>query len=279
MFSAKDIAEYYNTTQVHYEKWWNLKKGLSLHYGIWDENTKNFTDSLINTNRILMELSKISNTDKVLDAGCGVGGATIFLNDQKNAEVIGITLSEKQLKFANEIAEQRKIDHKVKFKLMDYTQTSFESESFDVIWACESISSAADKLLFIEEAYRLLKKGGRLIMSDFFISNQDQNDPHSWIKKWSDTWGVSLETNDFFINNLKNKGFTTINTFDYTSKINKSAKRMYYASLLGAVPSELYNLFHPNVSRFAKTHYKTGYYQYKALKANLWQYQIVLAVK
>jgi len=54
---------------------------------------------------------------------------------------------------------------------------------------------------------------------------------------------------------------------------------MYHFSLLGMIPSELYNLFHPNVSRFAKTHYKCGYYQYKALQNHLWKYKVVLAIK
>ena len=54
---------------------------------------------------------------------------------------------------------------------------------------------------------------------------------------------------------------------------------MYHTSIIGALPSEIYNLFHPKVSRFAKTHYKCGYYQYKALKEGLWKYWIMLAVK
>ena len=54
---------------------------------------------------------------------------------------------------------------------------------------------------------------------------------------------------------------------------------MYYAALLGALPSELYNLSHPNVSRFAKVHYKSGLYQYKALKRGLWKYMVFCAEK
>ncbi|MCF8245559.1 MAG: methyltransferase domain-containing protein [Saprospiraceae bacterium] len=280
MFTSKDIADYYNTTQIHYEKWWNLKEGLSLHYGIWEKETKNFTESLMNTNKVLMELCEIKETDIILDAGGGVGGAAMFLHENKNVEVIGITLSQKQVDFANNMAKQKKIDHKVNFLLMDYTQTTFEDESFDVVWACESVSSAPDKLLFINEAYRLLKKGGKLILSDCFITDKNQSDPHKWIKKWGETWGVSnLVTTDFFLEGLKSKGFSTAKTFDYTTKIKKSAKRMYHAAILGFLPSEIYNLFNPNVSRFAKHHYKSGYFQYRALKENLWEYNIILAEK
>lgn len=280
MFSKREIADYYNTTQVHYERWWDLKRGLSLHYGIWGKDTKNFKQSLENTNRILMELSTISESDKVLDAGCGVGGAALYINENKNAEVVGITLSEKQVAYATHAAKVKNATGKVSFLLMDYANTSFEDESFDVVWACESVSTAIDKTTFIKEAFRILKKGGKLILSDFFLSDKDQSDPNSWMKKWGDTWSISnFVTSDDFKEKLENCGFNSVKVFDYTDGIRKSANRMYYASILGAIPSETYNLFHPKVSRFAKTHYKCGYYQYKALKENLWLYNIVLAVK
>jgi len=280
MFTKDDVAEYYNNTLSHYERWWNLEKGLSLHYGIWTKNTKSFAEALINTNRVLMELAEISETDKILDAGCGVGGAAIFLNEQKNCRVTGITLSQKQMLFANRISTKKNVGDKVTFKVMDYTKTTFPDASFDVIWACESISSAPDKLLFIKEAYRLLKKGGRLILSDFFLTDANQQDSNSWIKKWGETWGISnFVTCDFFIENLTKEGFVSVKSIDYTTEIQKSAKRLYYSAILGAIPSELYNLLNSNVTRFAGNHYKCGYFQYKALKGNLWKYNVIIAVK
>lgn len=280
MFSKQEIADYYNTTQVHYERWWDLKKGLSLHYGIWEKGTRNFKDSLANTNRILMELSGISESEMVLDAGCGVGGAAIYINENKNAEVVGITLSEKQVAYASQAAKLKQVSNKVSFFLMDYTDTTFEDGTFDVVWACESVSTAVDKKAFIKEAFRILKKGGRLILSDFFLTDKNQLDPNSWMKKWGDTWSISnFVTSDDFTEYLEDCGFHSIEVFDYTDGIRKSASRMYYASILGAIPSETYNLFHPKVSRFAKGHYKCGFYQYKALKEKLWKYNIVLAVK
>lgn len=280
MFTNQDIAEYFDTTQPHYKHWWDLDKSLSLHYGIREKGIKSFSESLINTNRVLMEISRISETDKVLDAGCGVGGAAFFLNKMKNADVIGISLSSKQVDYANAIALKNNLTDKISFKVMDFTQTDFKDDSFDVVWACESACMAPDKEMFIKECYRLLKKGGRLIVSDYFLSCDGLADRHSLIRKWCNTWAMA----DFiscarFTDSLKNQGFSPIKTFDYTDGIKKSAKRLFYYSLAGAIPSELYNLFHPNVSRFAKSHYRAGYYQYRALIKNLWKYYIVLAIK
>jgi len=280
MFSKKEVAEYYNTTQLHYENWWGLKKNLSLHYGIWEDDIDSFEASLQNTNQVLLNTGKISGTDQVLDAGCGVGGAAFFVHNQINANVTALSLSEKQIAYAKKIALQKGVTNQINFHVMDFTKTSFPDESFDVVWACESVCHVEDKTDFIKECYRLLKKGGRLILSDFFVTNEDQEDKKQYIEKWKNTWGVpNYVSIQSFKKNLKKNGFNSITTQDYTKNIKRSAKRMYYASLLGALPSELYNITHPNVSRFAKTHYKCGYYQYKALQKQLWQYQVVLAVK
>ena len=280
MFTQKDVADYYNTTQNHYIQWWNLKKSLALHYGIWNKDTKTFSEALVNTNRLMMELASITDSDHVLDAGCGVGGSAIFIASQKDAKITGITLSKKQVAFAQTQIKEKRLDHNISVVQMDYTNTSFADTSFDVIWACESISSATNKGVFIKEASRLLKKGGRLILSDFFLSKENKEDKRNWMKKWGDTWSISkFVSTEYFINELIAQGFSIKENKDFTAKIGKSAKRMYYAALLGAIPSWLYNILHSNVSRFAKTHYLSGYYQYKALKAGLWQYKLMLAVK
>ena len=126
----------------------------------------------------------------------------------------------------------------------------------------------------------MLKKGGKLILCDFFLTDENQKDNSQWIDKWKMTWAVpDFVTLGHFNKDLKTVGFNNIEHWDYTDDIRKSARRMYYASLLGAIPSEVYNLFNPNVSRFAKTHYKCGRYQYKALNENLWRYKMILAEK
>ncbi len=280
MFTSEDIAEYYNLTQVHYEKWWDLRNTLSLHYGIWDDTTNNFKEALVNTNKVLMNICEIKDGDKILDAGCGVGGAAFFLSQKKNVSVTGITLSERQVAFASNLVKKLHLSNAPEFLIMDYTNTSFDDESFDVIWACESFSSAPEKKLFVNEAYRLLKPGGKLILSDYFLTSQGSTEDDLLIKKWGQTWSISnLITIENFHDQLTTAGFANIQLYDYTRQITKSAKRMYFASLLACIPSETYNFFNRNVSRFAKHHYKSGYYQYKALKKGLWKYRVVCCEK
>jgi cyclopropane-fatty-acyl-phospholipid synthase len=57
---------------------------------------------------------------KVLDIGCGWGGMARYLHKVSGAEVLGVTLSEEQLKYARGKAAEMGIGDKVSFELVDY---------------------------------------------------------------------------------------------------------------------------------------------------------------
>jgi cyclopropane-fatty-acyl-phospholipid synthase len=68
--------------------------------------------------------------DKVLDIGCGWGGMALYLNRVADVEVLGITLSEEQLKLARERAEAAGVADKVRFELMDYRDLAKRAPSY-----------------------------------------------------------------------------------------------------------------------------------------------------
>ncbi|MDB5701819.1 MAG: class SAM-dependent methyltransferase [Sphingomonadales bacterium] len=57
---------------------------------------------------------------RVLDIGCGWGGMAMYLNRVADVDVLGITLSEEQLKVARARAETAGVSDRVKFELIDY---------------------------------------------------------------------------------------------------------------------------------------------------------------
>ncbi len=57
---------------------------------------------------------------RVLDIGCGWGGMAIYLHQVAGVDVLGVTLSEEQLKLARERAEKAGVSDHVKFELIDY---------------------------------------------------------------------------------------------------------------------------------------------------------------
>jgi cyclopropane-fatty-acyl-phospholipid synthase len=56
----------------------------------------------------------------VLDIGCGWGGMALYLHQHSGAEVLGVTLSEEQLKVARTRAAAAGVADKVRFELIDY---------------------------------------------------------------------------------------------------------------------------------------------------------------
>ena len=57
---------------------------------------------------------------RVLDIGCGWGGMALYLHQVAGVDVLGVTLSEEQLKIARERAAAAGVSDHVKFELIDY---------------------------------------------------------------------------------------------------------------------------------------------------------------
>ena len=279
MFDQKEIAAYYDQTEVHYQRFWDLDKSKALHYGIWAPKTKSFKESLLNTNKELARIAKIQQSDSVLDAGCGVGGSAIFLAKEIGCKVKGISLSAKQIKKAIQNAKANNLNHLISFEEKDYCKTAYSDNGFDVIWALESVGSANDKIAFLKEANRLLKSEGRIVVADYFKTSNYAIDDEPEMKTWLNGWAISnIETVNNFKENLETEGFSGIKVADFTKEITKSSRRMYLASILGFFGTKAYNLFY-NASPFSKIHYKSGMAQYKTLRKGLWEYKIISAKK
>ncbi len=121
----KNIVDYYAESENAYKDSWDLNNSLAIHYGYWDDKVKNFPQSLLRMNEVMMEAAEIRSTDKVLDAGCGIGGSSIFLAQKIGCSVTGIGLSERQVYKAKELAIGKKVDEKVDFRVMNYCATKF----------------------------------------------------------------------------------------------------------------------------------------------------------
>jgi len=278
--SSQQIIDYYDNCDIDYKLIWDLDKSYAMHFGYWDEKVKNFPQSLQRENEILAEKAKIKSSDVVLDAGCGVGGSSIFLAKKFGCKVIGITLSKKQVEQATKNAERNGVANNTEFLVMDFENITFSDNKFDVVWAIESVCHANSKKNFLEGINRILKPGGRLIIADGFAVKENLNSNEKDImQKWLTGWGVNfLEKIDNFEKFLADTGFQKISFLDITDRVMPSSKRLYKYSF----PA----MFLGKVAEFLKirTKNQTGNvvaarYQYKALLKNLWKYGIFCAEK
>lgn len=276
----QNIIQYYKDTENAYKDSWDLNNSLAIHYGYWDEKVKSFPQSLLRMNEVMIEAAAIKSTDHVLDAGCGVGGSSIFMASTIGCKVTGITLSERQVQQAHTNAEKKGVHHLVDFKVMNYCMTDFPDASFDVVWGCESICYAESKEQFIKEAFRILKPGGRLVVTDGFVTRFENNE-HPIVRNWIDGWLVNyLETPERFESFMNNEGFMNINYRNISKEASHSSRRLYRFYYL----ARLYLLwkkinFSKPATDMQKKNIKACRYQYTGMKKGLWQYGLIVGKK
>ena len=100
---------------------------------------------------------------RVLDIGCGWGGMALYLNKVAGVDVLGVTLSEHQLKIARERAAAAGVSDRVKFELIDYRHVD---ETFDRIVSVGMFEhvGAAHYDEFFAKCRDLLKPGGVMLL-------------------------------------------------------------------------------------------------------------------
>ena len=181
---------------------------------------------------------------------------------------------------ANASSKKENVDHLVTFVQKDYTDTGFADNSFDVIWAIESVCYVPDKSDFLKEAYRILKPGGRLVVVDIYKKEKLEGKKEEWMRRLAHGWAINEHTTqEKFEQQLVETGFSIKDIEDASNAIMPSVKRLYTAYFLGFIPTKIYQLLHPNATELAKRNVDTAYYQYKTLKKHLWKYLIFSAEK
>jgi len=145
---------------------WQIIYGDNFHAGYFRRSDESFKEATQNLIMVLAGLGSFSKESKVLDVGCGIGGPVMLLHEKYGCHVHGISISEKGVLKARELAKQKGYDSHLTFAIADAKDNKLPDASFDIVWAMESFHLIDDKAKAFAECYRVLKMGGQLLLCD-----------------------------------------------------------------------------------------------------------------
>lgn len=143
-------------------------------------------------------MGNIKEGNIVLDLGSGAG-FDCFLAAKKagsSGKVIGVDITQEMIDRANENAKKFNYNN-VEFRLGDIENLPIEKNSIDVIISNCVVNLAPDKSKVFKEAFRVLKKGGRVYLSDIVLLKNISDEQKSNDELIAGCVGGALLRNDY----------------------------------------------------------------------------------
>jgi 2-polyprenyl-3-methyl-5-hydroxy-6-metoxy-1,4-benzoquinol methylase len=174
-------------------------------------NSKDLMDYIINK-------ADIKDGQVIYDAGCGVGGPSLYIANNLNVEIHAVTNSRIHYKVFSQLVKTAKIKGKISLYLNDFhsTESFLKSKSFDRVIFLESLSHSNKKTKVIADLYNILNKDGLIYIKEPFLiesecekrrskllkSSKIAGDHYKWhyditVEKWL------LELKKLGVNNVK----------------------------------------------------------------------------
>ena len=275
------IEKYYDKTRFDYRYVWNSRNTHAIHFGFYDENNTHHAAAVANMNRKLADLASIKTGEKILDAGCGVGGSCIWLSQELDCDSVGVSLVESHLQDARKNIEKLSLEDKIQFLKADFCNIPLPDASFDVVWAIESQCHAVQKLDFYKEAFRLLKPGGRLVVADYFRISRpfDTEKDEKLLNDWLVRWAIKdLDTEGEHQQHAQQAGFRSLSIQNINPHVRRSLMNAYEHSAKWHGTAQLLNKLGIVSSVQVGNAYGT-ICQFKAWEKGLWYYGLLLAEK
>ncbi|WP_375690661.1 class I SAM-dependent methyltransferase [Pseudooceanicola sp. LIPI14-2-Ac024] len=153
------------------------RKNISYHYdlgnefyALWLDDTMTYSSALFKTGQESLEAAQtqkyasmvdqmgVQPGDHVLEIGCGWGGFAEYAAKERGLRVTGLTISQEQLKYAQERIEKAGLSSQVEFKLQDYRD---ELGSYDGIASIEMFEAVGQRYwpTYFETVKKSLKPG------------------------------------------------------------------------------------------------------------------------
>jgi len=229
---VESIAKYYDYKCESYERKYNIGYYTHIHTGLYDPEDfpflyrrdvdfKTLGLELIkyllfvgqeNLTRYACKNFPIGNFKKILDVGCGHGGTCIYLAQNYNIKVVGITVSQKQVLQTTHFVRMAGLQHLIDVRLTNALESDFADAEFDGVIAIDSFCHIGDFKRLFSVLSRIMQQGGKLVISDYFVGMTNGN----FEKRFDSYWVANISTMQQLLDAAHSNGFIIKNVSELT---------------------------------------------------------------
>ena len=173
-----------------------------------------------------------------VDLGSGRGTDAIRLAEEvgKDGYVYGIDISDGMIAKARQTAEKLGVTN-VEFKQCQLESLSIPSQTANLVISNCTLNHAADKQAVWNEVFRILKKGGRFVVSDIYATQtvpaEYRNDPEAVAECWA---GAITRAEYLLV--LEKAGFSSVDIIEESSPYEKGKISVASWTLAAKKPSD-----------------------------------------
>ena len=281
------VTSYYEVvTGLFHNKW-----SPHFHEVFFQNSSESKQTAMKKTNKLFLQDSKLGPHDNAIDLGCGIGTFTCYVASEIGCDVTGINISKFQLQKAKKTARQKKLSN-VKFQYIDIMNVSELHEKFDAAFSIAVNCHLPDKGKAIHNIYKILKPGGRLVMSDW-LQKQTVNsfEKELLLEPFNRYWSYPyMESVEGYKKLLKKTGFTIIKAADVTKQVKKNfdiyydialneVKTMSYKKMLSYINNPAMIKNYKKYRQIAKNQYYANLFGKICLEAGVFRYGYFVAEK
>ncbi|MFC1847637.1 arsenite methyltransferase [Chloroflexota bacterium] len=162
-------------------------------------------------------LASLREGETVLDLGSGAGFDCFLAADRvgKNGRIIGVDMTPEMIEKARENAEKGNYGN-VEFRLGEIENLPVADNSVDAVISNCVINLAQDKTRVFKEAYRALKPGGRVMVSDIVLLKELPASIMNSVEAYTGCIAGAL-MKDEYLGEINAVGFQEVSVVDETS--------------------------------------------------------------
>lgn len=167
--SRRNIVAHYDLSNQFFKLL--LDESMTYSCAIFESPEESLAQAQKHKRSSIAHKAMLESTDKVLEIGSGWGTFALEAAQEYGCEVTSITLSDQQLKLANQRCRELGLESRVKFELCDYRKVQGK---YDKIISVEMLEAVGHENLgrFFEVCERLLKPDGLVVLQVITVPDQ-----------------------------------------------------------------------------------------------------------